>query len=129
MSLNRLPFRALLATLFPLGAALFIGACGEDSDPPVACTVTAPLECPDPAPRYPDVAPIFEARCSSAAACHAGAEGGPWPLNTYDDVSDWQDVIRAEVLHCTMPPPDSDMTISDQEREAILTWVKCGALE
>jgi hypothetical protein len=115
--------------LLLLAALLTLGACGDDEDPPVACTVTAPLECPEPAVHYADVAAIFEARCSSTAACHSGAEGGPWPLSTYDDVSDWQDVIRAEVLHCTMPPRDSGMSVSDQEREAILTWIKCGALE
>jgi hypothetical protein len=128
MTSSRFPVRALIAIPL-LACVLSVGACGDNEKPPVACTVTAPAECPEPALYYADVATIFEARCSSAAACHAGVKGGPWPLSTYDDVSDWQDVIRAEVLHCSMPPPDSGMSISDQEREAILTWIKCGALE
>src|SRR4051794_2717430 len=44
-------------------------------------TPTVPL-CPDPAPRFPDVAPIFEVRCASSG-CHSGVTGGPWPLRQY----------------------------------------------
>jgi len=89
----------------------------------VVCTVTAPTSCPDPAPTYADVAPIFEQRCAS---CHSGEEGGPWPLKDYEHISDWQDVVRAEVLTCAMPPADSDVTIPDDERLRILTWIRCG---
>lgn len=106
-------------------AALGSAACSSSDEPkPILCTVSAPLECPDPAVSYADVAPIFAQHCGS---CHTGMPGTPWSLRDYDHVADWQDVIRAEVLHCTMPPPDSGATISDEERLAILTWVKCGA--
>lgn len=106
-------------------AALVSAACSPSDEPnPIVCTVSAPLECPDPAPGYADVAPIFAQRCAS---CHSGMPGTPWSLRDYEHVADWQDVVRAEVLHCKMPPPDSGVTISDEERLAILTWVKCGA--
>lgn len=100
-------------------------ACSpSDEAKPIVCTVSAPLECPEPALGYSDVAPIFEKRCAS---CHSGMPGAPWSLRDYEHVADWQDVVRGEVLHCRMPPPDSGMVISDDERLAILTWVKCGA--
>ena len=77
-------------------------SCTKD-EPPPPCTVTAPTECPDPAPRYADVAPIIGKYCASP--CHYGAPAGPWPLTDYDHVADWQDIVRDQVLTCAMPPP------------------------
>jgi mono/diheme cytochrome c family protein len=117
-----LPFLALLAVL---SSAIALAACSQPNDPaPIVCTVAAPLACPEPAVLYADVAPIFEQRCAS---CHTGAAGAAWSLRDYEHVADWQDVVRAEVLHCMMPPADSGVTISDEERQTILAWVKCGA--
>ena len=91
----------------------------------VACSVRAPTECPDPAPRYADVSPIFTARCIT---CHNGVPNGPWPLIGYDHVADWQDTIRDELLRCSMPPPDAGASavLPDDERMAILVWLRCG---
>jgi len=36
---------------------------GTSDEPPSACDVPIPTSCPDPAPRYADVAPVFENRC------------------------------------------------------------------
>jgi len=105
--------------------ALALWACSQP-DEARQCSVSAPLACPEPAPRYADVAPIFERRCSS---CHNGEPREPWPLDNYNHVADWQDLVRAAVLHCDMPPPDSDITLSDEESQTILAWIKCGALE
>lgn len=108
-----------------LAGAVALGACSQPDDPaPTVCTVSAPLECPDPVVLYADVAPILEKRCAS---CHTGLAGAPWSLRDYEHVADWQDLVRAEVLHCLMPPPDSGITMSDEERQTILAWVKCGA--
>jgi uncharacterized membrane protein len=106
--------------------ALALWACSQPDDEPRQCSVSAPLACPEPAPRYVDVAPIFERRCAS---CHNGEPREPWPLDNYDHVADWQELVRAAVLHCDMPPPDSDITLTDEERQTILAWIKCGALE
>jgi hypothetical protein len=84
--------------------------------------VPAPTACPEPAPRYADVAPIFQQRC---VICHSGWEG-PWPLNDYGHVADWQDSIRTNLLDCSMPPPDAGIPITVEERVAILTWIRCG---
>ena len=84
--------------------------------------------CPEPAPVYADVAPIFEQRCATAA-CHSGFVGGPWPLRDYEHIADWQDVVRAEVVSCAMPPPDANVPITDEERLQILNWIRCGLPE
>jgi hypothetical protein len=33
------------------------------------------------------------------------------------------------MLACTMPPPDAGVPMSDEERESILIWIRCGFLE
>jgi hypothetical protein len=99
---------------------------GVTDDAQYACTVQAPTTCPDPPPHYPDIQPIIQRAC---VPCHQGLPGGNWPLLQYSHVADWQDVIRAMVLDCSMPPPDAGVPISDEERVAILTWIRCGYLE
>lgn len=90
--------------------------------PPPECEATAPNRCPDTMPTWTDVRPIFTTRC---AVCH-GSEAGLWPLNEYSHVVDWNVEIRSMVLDCTMPPPDSDVTITLEERQLILEWLRCG---
>jgi len=87
------------------------------------CAPIAPTECPDPVPRYPDVAPIFDRRCAS---CHTGITDAQWPLDNYAHVADWASFIRDELLSCAMPPADSGVTMAPEERDAILVWVRCG---
>jgi hypothetical protein len=114
----------------PLATALIGASCGPSAQTsdgaPLACTVQPPTVCPDPPPHYPDVQPIFERAC---VPCHQGLPGGNWPLLQYSHVADWQDVIRAHMIACTMPPPDAGVPMSDEERVAILTWILCGYLE
>ena len=88
------------------------------------CLVRAPTACPDPPTRYVDVAPIFEQRCVNT--CHSPRWNGPWPLDAYEHVADWQDTIRTELLGCTMPPRDAGVPITLEEQTAILTWIRCG---
>lgn len=90
-----------------------------------ACSVTAPSECPSPAVTFKDVEPIFTTTCAS---CHTGIGEAPWALKDYQDVADWQELVRADILDCSMPPPDSGVHISNEERLRILNWVRCGAL-
>jgi hypothetical protein len=86
------------------------------------CSVTAPTSCPDPPPHYADVAPIFQERC---ILCHSGTIDGPWPLTDYEHIADWQDIIRGDLLDCTMPPVDAGVPITRDERLAILVWIRC----
>src|SRR4051812_671542 len=98
------------------------GSTTEDGGA-LLCTVQAPTACPDPPPQWPDVQPIFQRRCVS---CHNGMIGGPWPLMQYSHVADWYDVVRAMLLDCSMPPPDAGVSMPDEDRTAILTWILCG---
>lgn len=100
------------------------GDAGSQTDgpPAVACMITAPTECPFPVPRYAEVQPIIQQRC---VVCHSG-QTDRWPLTTYQDVADWYDSVRDQVLNCAMPPPDSGVTMTVDERLAILKWIRCG---
>jgi len=106
-------------------------ACGSGepsngSSAMVVCAPTAASECLEPAPRYSDVAPIFARRCAS---CHTGRAGAPWPLDSYAHVADWSSFIRDELLQCSMPPRDSGVAMTADERDQILIWLRCGAPE
>jgi uncharacterized membrane protein len=94
-------------------------------DGALSCTVKAPTACPEPPLRYAAVAPIIQERCVNT--CHAeNIPEGPWPLTDYQHVADWADLVRDSVLGCAMPPPDAGVPITDEERLAILTWIRCG---
>jgi cytochrome c5 len=127
--------RSWIRLLAVLAAAASLAACPEGSrepdasDPdggampgPARCDVELPTECTDPDVGYADVEPIFERRCQT---CHDG-QGPEWPLLEYSHVADWAGEIRGMVGSCTMPPADSGMTMTVEEREAILLWIRCG---
>lgn len=101
-------------------------ADGESGGSVPVCTVQAPTACPDPPLRFTDVAPTIMGRC---VPCHYGAADGPWPLVTYANVADWQDVVRATLVDCSMPPLDAGVSMTEAERVAVLTWILCGAPE
>ena len=113
-----------------IGSVLGCGAGGNSGASnggaaPLSCTVTAPTSCPAPAPHYADVEPISQQRC--AGPCHSGIDpAGPWPLTDYEHVADWADVVRANLLDCSMPPADGGVTLSAEDRLAILIWLRCG---
>ena len=92
------------------------------------CTeVEAPTSCPDPAPRFEDVARIFGERC--VTPCHSGTPNGPWRLSSYDDIAAWPDEIRSRLEDCEMPPADAGVPLTRNEKLAILTWIQCGLPE
>jgi hypothetical protein len=112
---------------------LLLVGCGPSPTPPPlpectdagvapACTVTAPTSCSDPDLDYSDVEPIFIEKCQT---CHDG-KGDEWPLNQYGHVADWADQIRGQMVSCAMPPTDSCISMSNEERERILVWIRCG---
>ncbi|MCA9538320.1 MAG: hypothetical protein KC620_05500 [Myxococcales bacterium] len=120
----------------PMPAALLavlLAACGDPDDAALtdgglladgsaACAVQAPTACPTPAPTYADIAPIVSERC---VRCHDGAHG-QWPLTRYQHLADWYDIIPGELTQCRMPPADSGVTLPDDERLLLLTWLRCG---
>lgn len=120
-----MPVLALRCSAFvSLFLAAGSGACSSaERTTDAICSPVAPTECLEPAPHYSDVAPIFEQRCAS---CHTGATGGPWPLDTYGNVADWATLVRDELLRCSMPPQDSGVAMTPEERDQILLWLRCG---
>jgi hypothetical protein len=109
---------------------LMLAACASKSEGPVgdagalvACNVDAPLACPADGPTYATVEPIIGRSC---VPCHGGENpDGPWPLRTYKSAADWAEVIRADLITCEMPPADGGVPITDEDRHALLTWIRC----
>ncbi|MNC95745.1 hypothetical protein D3C83_129360 [compost metagenome] len=60
--------------------------------------------------------------------CHDGTDG-EWPLSTRSHLIDWRFDIRTRMLDCSMPPPDSGVTMTTEERELLLDWIRCGVPE
>jgi hypothetical protein len=113
--------RADSASADDADAAAVYDAAGSEVNA-LTCGVMAPTACPDPPVRYPDVEPIFRTRC---VICHNNNVDGPWALTDYQDIADWQDIIRGDLIDCSMPPLDGGVTMSRDERMAILTWIRC----
>jgi hypothetical protein len=94
--------------------------------------LVSPLMCPAlgdmcrvTPPSYKDtIAPIIAARCAS---CHTGVGNAPWPLDTWDDLAEWADLVATSVDGCTMPPSDAGVPFTAGERESLRTWLICGA--
>jgi uncharacterized membrane protein len=124
--------RALLACTVTWGALLLgFGACGPPGhagtgthETQLVCDVELPTACTDPDLHYADVVPLLEQHC---LGCHGGSPGGPWPLTSYEHVASWANEIRAQMSACTMPPSDAGATMTTEERERLLLWVRCGA--
>ncbi|HVR60749.1 MAG TPA: hypothetical protein VMU50_02570, partial [Polyangia bacterium] len=123
---------AVLAMLAPVacsngasGATASMGAAaGDPADAGAAvCSPIAPAPCPDPPPRYADVQGTLQQRC---VPCHDGTPDAAWPLQTYVEVAEWEDVVLDDLLRCTMPPADGGITMTDEERTALVTWIGCG---
>lgn len=100
-----------------------VQGAGDGAVAPFVCDVVPPTACPEDAPKYSDVQPIFTEQCG---ACHGKDWTGEWPLDNYSHISDWQDEIRSELVTCSMPPPDGGVVIALEDRMKILNWIRCG---
>jgi hypothetical protein len=119
--------RALVAVVACASAALALAAgCSDDPVEPAefVCTPLA-TECTGEAPGYAAVvAPIILNNCSQ---CHNSEDHLAWPLDDPTDVADWSDSVLLNLGGCAMPPRDSDVVMSDADREALNAWLLCGA--
>lgn len=79
-----------------------------------------------------DVAKILQKNCQE---CHRPGQIGPMPLLTFEDAEGWSAMIEEVVADRRMPPwyadPkighfSNDRALPDQERDALLTWIKSG---
>lgn len=104
--------------------------------PPQGCRITKLREDPEypEVSFYRDILPIMQARCQS---CHRDGEVGPMPLETYDDVYSYAEMIDEVVEDKRMPPwpADSPKHFVDDERLTkkeiglIRAWVRGGMSE
>ncbi len=78
------------------------------------------------------IARIFQNRC---VECHRKGRIGPFAMSSYDEVTGWGEMIREVVDERRMPPWhadkkygkfSNDRSLSDEERQQILTWVDSG---
>jgi peroxiredoxin len=67
--------------------------------------------------------------------CHRPGQIGPMPLETYDEVTGWADMIREVVSDKRMPPwyadPKhgkwaNDRSLAEKDRKALLAWIDNG---
>jgi uncharacterized membrane protein len=87
----------------------------------------APTACPSPAPSFMgEVQSIIQAKCTT---CHApGGIEARFPLVTYQQIKVEADpgTMYRQVLTCRMPQAGAP-PLTDVERQALLTWLFCGA--
>jgi len=121
--LSNLRAPLICLTLLATPAACGGGQPSDEHKAQAICNPVVPTECPEPAPHYSDIAPIIAGRCAS---CHTGDANAQWPLDQYDHVADWASFIHDELLRCSMPPADSGVDMTPDEREQILVWLRCG---
>jgi hypothetical protein len=105
-----------------LGAALL--ACGGPRTNE-SCPNDLPPSCPSAVPSYQTtVAPIINLRC---VTCHSpGGQEASRPLQTYTQVYSERSAVLNQVYACNMPPGTAAKP-TEPEREALLTWLVCGA--
>ena len=114
----------MFARLIALGAVLAVAA-------PARATDTKPVTFSK------DVAPIFQAKCQE---CHQPNSIAPMSLITYQDARPWARAIKERVAARQMPPWHidrsvgvqkfkNDMSLTDEQVDAIVRWVDGGALQ
>lgn len=79
-----------------------------------------------------EISRIVQNRCLE---CHRPGQVGPMPLLTYDDVSNWADMIKEVVTERRMPPWHADpkfgsfhndRSLSAADRSTLLAWIEAG---
>lgn len=116
----------LKLSLLPLLTGL-VAACGQSpsATPPSDCPELQ-AECPATPPTYAaGIGALIGERCSP---CHApgGIEAESVLLTDYQSARMLTIGIGTQVQGCLMPPAGSP-PLSDDERQQILEWLKCGA--
>lgn len=102
------------------------------------CLITAPdaITTQLPGPTFhKDVAPILNRRC---VACHRTGASGPFSLTSYSDAKSNAEMLSEVVVDQKMPPWyanskhgsfQNDPSLSREERETLVRWVKSGRAE
>lgn len=112
-----------LRVLATLGAGLLVACGGPRTNE--SCPNDLPPSCPSPTPSYQStVAPIINLRC---VTCHSpGGQEASRPFLTYSQVYSERSAMLNQVYACNMPP-SSAAKPTEEERQALLAWLVCGA--
>jgi uncharacterized membrane protein len=119
--------RILVAGFIPISisiatSTLLGGGCSDGGA--ASCPTAYPTACPSVAPTFAAVvAPVLHARCT---ICHAPGQQVP-TLDTYAHISAQSQQVFFRVQSCAMPPPPRPPLTLD-ERDTILNWIVCGAM-
>ena len=75
-----------------------------------------------------DVLPIFQSVCDN---CHApGQVEANRPLTTYQQINAQVGAVFTQVFeNCLMPPSNAPEPLTASERQTLLDWFACGALD
>lgn len=129
---RRATTRCLGIVVTSLGLSVWVTGCIGDSekaaatDPGAVACAPVSADCAVSIPSYAAaVQPILDLKCGP---CHSpDTPGGPWPLDNYEDVSDWSFAILNELDGCLLTPPHSNDPLSYDERSVLNAWFSCGA--
>lgn len=75
-----------------------------------------------------DVFPLFETKCNLDNTCH-GQKGTAFPkYHSYGMIKAKAKKVayRLKRTDKPMPPPDAEVSLSDEERSTILQWIEAG---
>lgn len=129
----------MLRRLFWLALPLSVVACDDAKSPApaalpdaglVSASVCPKLDTKCTATQVPSfksqVAPIIAKSCANGAGCHTGKPGDPWPLTDYQEIVDWKSAFVEDIQGCTMPPADSGVPLTSDDRLVLWQWLTCG---
>jgi hypothetical protein len=119
--------RVRLQLFFVLAAGAT--ACSSSHSATASDSVCVPPTaeaCPSAVPSFKtEILPLLEQRCNN---CHSPTiDGGPWPLDTQENVKDWATLLVRDLKECTMPPADGGTDFPAPERDKLWAWLICGA--
>jgi uncharacterized membrane protein len=112
------------ASIVVLVIGIAIGAGCSSSPAASSCPNDYPTACPDAAPSFAaDVSPLIHTHCTP---CHAAGQQVP-TLDSYQEIAAVAPRVSTQVFQCKMPPaPRTPLT--SEERQTLLTWLICGAM-
>lgn len=102
------------------------------------CLITHPQDVAKDGPVptfYKDIAPVLNKRC---VACHREGAAAPFALTTYSDAKAHAEMMSEVITDLRMPPwyahskpgqYQNDPSLTREERETVVRWVKSGRME
>jgi hypothetical protein len=114
----------ICASLTVLAPALLCSGCSSPAAT-ASCPDAYPAVCPDAAPSFAaQVEPLIHTHCT---VCHGAGQQVPL-LQSHTDIMAAGSRIFGQLHICKMPPPPQ-APLAEEDRQAIMAWLVCGALD